>query len=201
MTDEGNPELLPELVFEGLHEDPEKPGCFEAFLLEGRIDALLKGRLQKGEVPHQVFLEICGLTLDAFKESASHNLTDNPAAPILLTYLRGAFSRYVNHIEAATQKPNTADRRAFLADSFGMTGRPGGPTTEDDRMTICEAFLNALDESREKGLLPTSQDAITSAKRSAYKARHGEDWIKDHDTANSRMEAIEKILIEEGHFT
>lgn len=188
------------LLLEELLKNSEKPGCFEAFHLEARIAPLLLGRLQKGEVPHQVFLEICEISLDAFKESTPHNLTENPAAPILLTYLLLAFSRYVKDIEAATQEPKTAKRREFLADSFGMTGKSGGITTEDQRMTICNAFLNSLDESRENGLLPTSQEAITSAKRSAYKAHHGEDWIKDDDTANSRMTVIKNILDEEGNF-
>jgi len=192
MRGKGELDSLDGEAFERVDEE------FEAFLLEYLVGSILRGEPRIGEAAHQTFLDICRHSLEAFKDWSPHNLAENPAAPVLLKYLLLAFSRYVASVEVSKAPLDTTDRRELLAKAFCFTGGPASKTTEDQLIEICHAFSSVISDSLASGTTPTPK-TFTMAKCAAYKAYYGEDWIKDNDTANSRMDNIRNILREEGY--
>jgi hypothetical protein len=198
MRDKGELDSVPEETFEGAYKRHGEHEEFEAFLLEYLVGSILRGEPRIGEAAHHTFLDICRHSLEAFKDWPTHKLADNPAAPILLEYLLSAFSRYVKAVEVTRTKLDTADRRALLANAFCFTGSPTSTTTEDQLIETCHAFSSVVFDSLASGITPTPK-TFTIAKCAAYKAYYGEDWIKDDDTAKSRMDNVRRILREEGY--
>lgn len=198
MCDKGELDSVPDEAFDGVHKRHGVHEEFEAFLLQYLVGSILRGEPRIGEAAHHTFLDICRHSLEAFNGWSPHNLAENPAAPILLEYLLSAFSRYVKAVEVSGTPPDTAGRRELLANAFCFTGRPTSTITEDELIEICHAFSSVVSDSLASGIAPTPK-TFTSAKRAAYKAYYGEDWIKDNDTANSRMDNVLRILREEGY--
>lgn len=191
-------------LIDKLEAEAEQSGGWEALILEERIRTLLKDNAS--EAPHVVFLDVCKYGLDSLKDYQD-NPADSPAASLLLKYLQFAFSRYLSADEKAKTnveakrngKSETANRRKFLAEAFGLTGLQGKRITLQQRQDIHSAFSNELDKlshDQDENSLdgrPTKKN-YTAAKRVAYKAHFGRDWVSDDETSKSNMETIVEIL-------
>lgn len=196
--------------------DPEKPArqAVLATALKCAVQALRDGA--PGEVPRDVFLEICDLAADLYGEEvfnrrppslfdeAATDLLANPGAPHLLAFTLFALSRYRRTV-GPLSKPSTTEVRAALADAFCITGPQHRPSNVD-AMTIktLRAFGGAarsLDERyRQTGSksVATYKDAYQAGLAAAYKARFGIDFIPG-DSAKNNLQEIQKLLADHGY--
>jgi hypothetical protein len=180
-------------------KQPYREGSLEARMLEGRITALIKANAGTGaEPPHEIFMEICKHAVAALKPYKD-DLAESPAAPSLLEYLGFAMARYIQAIESATLPLSATARRGHLATAFLTVGKPGPRISDAERTDICSAYFGAIwDIFKGQGGHPTNSQ-ITGAVRTVYRTVHGEEWVKDDDTAKKRIGQLRKILKHEGY--
>ena len=208
-----------------MERDPD-PREWVAMVIAERITSLLKGA--PGEVPREVFAELCQLSLEAFKDYKpgrlyDHGILENPSAAPLLHYLLIAFGRYAATIDDIESKPENKTHRSreALADAFRVTGQRGRPANlESTAMRVCDTFSDAFDQARhdrkahhgETCLQGCQHDdaecthgndelavAVAFALRAAYKAQFGTEYVPTESGASKNMKKIRSILEKEGY--
>lgn len=194
-------------------EGPHGP-AYRATALKCAIDALIHGA--PGEVPRDVFLDICNLAAALYGEEvvsrpppslfdeAATDLLANPGAPHLLAFTLFALNRY-RQTAGQLAKPSTTEVRAALADAFCITGPHRRPSDLDARtIKTLRAFVAAaysLDERyRPTGGKSTAtyKDVYQAGLAAAYKARFGIDFIPGDSTKNNLRE-IRELLTAHGY--